>query len=143
GIARSLESLWRSNQGKLALSLLEHIEQKKVSTEESLMLVLLGLFLRGVRKSTITKHLLISNEKYERLIELAGQYHLYTKNNEQVSSLGKIFLQQYRDKYGYSKKKLKVDNNPAEYYPSQCEGKIRFSGKATRGNGRVEPMETS
>lgn len=142
GAIRSLESLWRSNQRKLALSLLEQIEQKKVTTDVSLMLVLLGLLLRGVKKSTIPRHLLLANDKYDQLIELAAQHCLYTKNNEQVTALGKLFIQRYRDKYGYSKKKQNVENDPVEYYPTQCEGNVRFSGKVTRGNGRVEPMET-
>ena len=130
GVMRSIESLWNKNQENLALALLENIDKKKVSPDESLMLIQLGLLLKGVTPSKIGAYLLVSIEKSEQLINLAVKYFLYSKQTGKVTSFGKEFLKRYRNNYGYSKKNITVENKPNEYYPSQCEGEFRFSGKS-------------
>lgn len=130
GIMRAVESLWNNSQENLALILLENIDRNNISQDESLMLTQLGLLLKGIAVSKIASYLFISIEKNEQLINLSVKYFFYNKITKEVTALGKEFIKRYRSKYREPKKKITIAKNLEEYYPSQCEGKLRFSGKS-------------
>ena len=124
-----LESLWNSNQKELAFNLLENIEKKHLSIDDTHLLAMLGLLLKGVNSSKVGEYLLISIERKNILFNLAEECGLILENK--VTSFGKELVGKYRKSYRYSNKEISFENKSNTYYPSQCEGNIRFSGKSS------------
>jgi hypothetical protein len=143
GTDRVCEALWKVNQPKLALSLLESLDGiQKLGAEQWMLLTLLGLRLRGVTESTLATKVLIDNQACRRLLVLAGEMGLYDIVNGGVTAIGREYVSRFRMRYGRKGKTEPVAYNPATYYPTQCEGKFRKPGKTIRDNSRIVPMES-
>jgi hypothetical protein len=141
GTERALETLWRANQPKLALSLLDALDHTvPLTVEQRLLLTMLGLRLRGVLESDLAIRLLISDSVSKRLLGVAAGMGLYDRTLAQVTSMGREFVSRFRNKFGRAPQHYTVGKNPDNYYPQQCEGKLRELGKTGRGNGRSVPM---
>ena len=69
GTERAIEALWRANQPKLALSLLEALDRAApLSADQRLLLTLLGLRLRGVAESELADRLLMGSAECAGLL---------------------------------------------------------------------------
>jgi hypothetical protein len=143
GTERALEALWRANQPKLALSLMEALDHAApLDDDQCLLLTLLGLRLRGVAESGLANRLLMGSTECAGLLGRAAEMGLYAQTSSQVTPLGKELVARFRERSGRVRRPLLVDTSPADYYPSQCEGKLLKPGKTARGNGRAVPMES-
>jgi hypothetical protein len=143
GTERAVESLWRANQRKLALSLLEALDHEApLDADQGMLLTLLALRLRGVNEDDLTARLLMNASKCRQLLRRAVQIGLYDKGASQVTPLGKEFVARFRKRFKLPHRPVAVDKNPADYYPTQCEGKLRKLGKTDRSNDRLGPMES-
>lgn len=144
GTDRASEALWKVNQPKLALSLLESLEgARKLDTEQWRILTLLGLRLRGVDELALAAKVLIDNKTCHDLLVLAGEMGLYNITDRNVTAIGREYVSRFRLRYGRKRPAEQVAHNPATYYPTQCEGKFREPGKTIRGNNRMVPMGRS
>lgn len=143
GADRACEALWKVNQPKLALSLLESLDgNRKLETEQWMLLTLLGLRLRGVAESSLAAKVLIDNTACRDLLVQAGDMGLYDIADGSVTSIGREYVARFRMRYGRKKQIESVAHNTATYYPTQCEGKFREPGKTVRGKSRMVPMES-
>lgn len=143
GTDRACEALWKVNQPKLALSLLESLDgNRKLETEQWMLLTLLGLRLRGVTEASLATKVLIDNKACRKLLVLAGEMGLYDIVDESVTAIGREYVSRFRMRYGRKDSTVPVAHNPATYYPTQCEGKFREPGKTVRGKSRIVPMES-
>ncbi len=101
GTDRACEALWKVNQPKLALSLLESLEgNRKLDTEQWILLTLLGLRLRGVAESYLASKLLMDNIVCSKLLELAGDMGLYDIAAKSVTAIGREYVSRFRMRYG-------------------------------------------
>jgi hypothetical protein len=129
GIERAAEALWQVDQSQLALGLLDALNQtRRLTVDESLMLTLLGLRLRGVGEGDLSKRVLLSKQETKRLLELADVMGLYGTSTTLVTPVGKEFVRRFREGVGRATRlrspdKVGVATN--SYYPIQCEGKLR------------------
>ena len=164
GTVRALETLWRTNQPKLALSMLDALdhavplaaEQRMLLTMlglllpegdrrtrlvERMLLTMLGLLLRGVPEAELAVRLLMIDFESKELLERSVEMGLYDKTAARVTPMGKEFVSRFRNRFGHARGPHAVGTNPDSYYPQQCEGKLRELGKTDRGNGRSVPVE--
>lgn len=123
---RTLDALWGSNQPRLALSLLEALDKSERLTDQNyFMLTVLGLRLRGVSEQNIPGKLLLESRQCNDLIQSAVTMGLYERTGSSVTPLGKEVLERFRDRQGKTLRKKVVGKSPEEYYPTQCEGRLR------------------
>lgn len=142
GSERAIEALWRSNQPKLALSLLEALDRAApLTSEHRMLLTLLGLRLRGIAEGHVAALLLISGFEFEKLLGRAVDINLYDKTSAQVTPMGREFVSRFRKHFGSSRRPDVIARSPKDYYPSQCEGKLRELGITVRGDTRSVPVE--
>jgi hypothetical protein len=133
GKDRGAEALWRANQPKLALGLLEALDDtRNLRKDDWLLLCLLGLSLRGVPESSLAGRLLIGKKECRRLLEFGARRRLYDMGKKGVTLLGKEFVERFRRRYHKPLVRYSVGRDPKTYYPSQCEGKFRKPGKTVR-----------
>lgn len=128
GVERAAETLWDSQQPKLALAILDTLDQRRrLTVDESLTLTLLGLRLRGIRVSELPRRMLLSVPETKRLLRLAETMGLYEMADGRVSTLGREFVQRFRDQGQRDPRRrdLTIGRGAASYYPSQCEGVLR------------------
>lgn len=142
GTDMAIEALWRSNQPKLALSLLEALNHATpLTNQQRLLLTLLGLRLRGISEADLATRLLMTNSEISQLLCLAETMELYDKAGAQATPMGREFVARFRERFDRRRHPQVVARNPEDYYPSQCEGKLRELGIADQGSGRSVPME--
>jgi hypothetical protein len=142
GMVRAIENLWQANQHKLALILLESLDHAApLDVDQRMLLTLLGLRLRGVSEADLAARILMSNSEYEELLRRAEEMGLYDKVRSIVTPMGKEVVSRFRERFGHTSRSRVVAKNPVDYYPWQCEGKLRELGKTGRGNSRSVPME--
>lgn len=142
GTERAIEALWRANQPKLALSMLDALDHiAPLSAEHRILLTMLGLRLRGIPEAELAVRLLMSASESIQVLGIASAMGLYDKEAAQVTPLGKTLVSRFRDCFSRARRQRTVGMNLDTYYPSQCEGKLRELGKTDRGNGRSVPME--
>ncbi|WP_158818134.1 hypothetical protein [Methylocapsa sp. S129] len=133
GTIRAIESLWRINQRKLALSLLDALDRIiPLNLRRRMMLSLLGLCLRGVPETELPRRLLVSNAECQKLLRSAARTGLYDNNTSQITPLGREFVVRFRARFGDANRSKPVGKDPAKYYPQQCEGEFRKLGKTDR-----------
>jgi len=141
GTDRACEALWKVNQPKLALSLLESLDgNRKLDTEQWMLLTLLGLRLRGVAESYLAAKLLMDNIACCKLLVLAGDMGLYDIAAKSVTAIGREYVSRFRMRYDKKEPIKPVAHNPATYYPAQCEGKFKKPGKTVWGQSQMVPM---
>lgn len=139
---RTLESLWRANQPKLTLSLLAALDHEvPLTTEQRMLLTMLGLRLRGVPEGNLAARLLMTESASKKLHRMALTMGLYDDTTDRVTPMGKELVARFRERFGPARRLKVVGKNLEDYYPSQCEGKLRELGITDRGNGRPVPME--
>jgi len=139
---REVEVLWQVNQPKLALSLLEAVDRTKpLTTEQRVILSLLGLRLRSVPECDLARRLLMTDAECKELLRKAVEMGLYDLVTSTVSPMGREVMSRFRAAFGQSQKENKVGKDPSEYYPQQCEGRFLRLGKTDRKNSRSVPME--
>lgn len=142
GTERAIEALWRANQPKMALSMLDALEHiTPLSAEHRILLTMLGLRQRGISEAELAVRLLMSASESIQMLGKAEAMGLYDKKAAQVTPLGKTLVSRFRDYFSRPCRQRTVGLNLETYYPSQCEGKLRELGKTDRGNGRSVPME--
>ena len=142
GMERAFEALWRANQPKLALSMVDALDHLvPLSTEQRIVLTMLGLRLRGISESGLSLRLLISISESEQVLGMAVAMGLYDKETSQVTPLGKTLVSRFQERFSRARRRRMVGMSPDTYYPKQCEGKLLELGKTDRGNGRSVPME--
>ncbi|MBF0212417.1 MAG: hypothetical protein HQM00_02500 [Magnetococcales bacterium] len=123
---RTLDVLWESNQPRLALSLLETLDKSEPLTNDNyLMIVVLGLRLRGFSEQNLAGRLLMEYRQCEDLIQRAVTMGLYERAESSVTPLGREVVKRFRDRQGKPLRNKAVGKNPEEYYPVQCEGRLR------------------
>jgi hypothetical protein len=143
GVERALEVLWHTNQPKLALSLLDALNQSAPLTSElALMLTALGLRLRGVFESNLAVRLYMNEASLKKLLNVAISMNLYDGTSKNVTPMGKEFVSRFRSRFSGKSRHPVLGKSPESYYPSQCEGNLLKLGKTGRGNGRSVPMES-
>ena len=143
GIARAMEALWRANQPKLALSLLDALDHAApLVPDQWLLLTLLGLRLRGVVESELADRLLIARTDCADLLGRAAEMGLYVQEFSQVTPLGRAVVARFRERSTQVRRPQPIDTSPADYYPQQCEGKLLHTGRTAPANGRAVPMES-
>lgn len=142
GTERTLEALWRANQPKLALGLLAALDYVvPLTIEQRMLFTMLGLRLRGIPESDLAVRLLINDSKSKELLGKAFEMGLYDKTAAQVTPMGKEIVSRFRERFDHTRRLRTVAMPPDNYYPLQCEGKLRELGITDRGNGRSVPME--
>lgn len=140
GEERALEALWKANQKKMAVSLLDALEGKKrLAAEDNLLLTILSLRLGNITDAEILRRLLMSTTEYSSILERAAQLGVYDSTSQQVSLLGKDLIVRFRER-SISRLPQTIDTSSEPYYPTQCEGKLRKPGKADRLQDRSVPM---
>jgi hypothetical protein len=136
GLERATEALWQADQTQLALGLLDAFNQmRRLTVDESLMLTLLGLRLRGVMENDLAKRILLSKQETMQLLALAETMGLYKAATTLVTPVGKEFVRRFREGAGGSARIRSPDRvgmATNSYYPLQCEGKLRQLGKTDR-----------
>ena len=142
GTDHAIETLWRANQPRLALRLLDSLDrEKRLDQNHWMLMTLLGLRLRGVSEDNLPSHLLIDTITFRVLLDLGIDMGLYDKSTKNVTGLGKELVSRFRKRTNRGLYSGRVGRSPSTYYPSQCEGKFRNPGKTVRGHGRAVPME--
>lgn len=142
GTERAIEVLWRANQPKLALSLLDALDHVvPLSAEQRMLLAMLGLRLRGTAEADLAARLLMSTADSTKLLDMAISMGFYDKESTQVTPLGKALVSRFRERFNRASRQKTIGRNADTYYPERCEGKLRELGKTDRGNGRSVPME--
>jgi hypothetical protein len=112
-----------------------------LKADQRLLLILLGLRMRGVAESELADRLLIGRNDCDTLLTRAAEMGLYVRASLQVTRLGQKLVERFRERFGRVHRPEPIDMSPADYYPEQCEGKLLKSGKTARGNGRAVPMK--
>lgn len=141
GTERTIEVLWNANQPKLALSLLKALDHTTpLTVEQRMLLTLLGLSLRGIPEVDLASKLLLSADEFKELLRRAIDMKLYDKASARVTPMGGEFVSLFREYFDRRLSKV-VGINPEDYYPRQCEGKLRELGKTSRSNARLVPMD--
>jgi hypothetical protein len=126
GTVRSIEALWQANQPKLSLSLLDSLDHAApLDVQKRMLLTLLGLRLRGVSEADLASRILMPNPEYEELLCLAVEMGLYDKVKSIVTPMGKEVVSRFRERFGHISRSRVVAKSPVDYYPWQCEGKLR------------------
>jgi hypothetical protein len=144
GEERLVEALWRSNQPKLALGLLDALEgSTPLPAEYWTLLTILGLCLRGVSAAALGTKVLMSTLEVNSELAKASSFGLYDIDAAKVTSMGAEFVSRFKDRSRSRAKKELLDVNLEDYYPMQCEGKFQKLGKTDRGNGRTVPMSST
>ncbi|MHB8226760.1 phosphoribosyltransferase-like protein [Acidithiobacillus sp.] len=134
GTERISEALWRANQPKLALNLLDALDHVvPLSAEQRILLMMLGLLLRGIPEANMATRMLMSNSEIKRLLDMAETMGLYDKVTAQPTPMGRAFVSRFRERFSHARRQRIVGTNPDTYYPYQCEGKLRELGKTDRG----------
>lgn len=123
-LVRTTEALWDANQPRLALSLLDALDNAApLSVEQRNILTLLGLRVKGVQESNLAKYLLMSMQEVQQLLSTAETLELYDKLTGEVTLLGKTLLERLRKSASHGSKD-KLGKEPQSYYPAQCGGEI-------------------
>lgn len=139
---REVEILWKVNQPKLALGLMEALDYATpLRAEQRQLLTLLGLCLRRIPEVDLPRRLLLTNIEISRLIKLAARMGLYDTTKAQVTPLGREVVSRFRERYQCARKRKTVGKNPSGYYPLECEGRLRNLGKTNHDKKRLVPME--
>lgn len=134
GTERAFEALWRANQPKLALRMIDALDHiTPLSVEQRIVLTMLGLRLRGISGAELAVRLLMSASEFKQVLEIAVAMGLYDEATEQVTPLGKTLVSRFRECFNRARRQRTVGMTPDTYYPSQCEGKLRELGKTDRG----------
>lgn len=142
GTERALETLWRANQPKLALSLLTALDHAApLTVEQRMLLTILGLRLRGISEADLAVRLLMSDSQSKVLLGRALEMGLYDKTAAQVTPMGRELVSRFRERFHRARQLSAVAMDPDNYYPQQCEGKLRELGITDRSNERSVPME--
>ncbi len=142
GTERALETLWRANQPKLTLSLLAALDHEvPLTAEQRMLLTMLGLRLRGISEDNLATRLLMSDSESKKLRRMAMEMGLFDDTAAQVTPMGKELVSRFRERFCRARRLEVVGKNPEDYYPCQCEGKLRELGITDRGNGRPVPVE--
>ena len=129
---RAAHELWSSNQPKLALSLLDSFDHgNPLTSEQWMLLTLLGLRLRGVEEVNLPNRLLISIEECRCILKIGIDMGLYDLSINNITDLGKEVVRRFKERFDKRRKKRldMFDNDLSNYYPSQCEGKLLCPGK--------------
>jgi DNA-binding MarR family transcriptional regulator len=143
GTDRALEILWRANQPKLALSLLDALDHGvPLTAEHRMLLTLLGMRLRGIPETNLAARMLMSSSEFKKLLRRAVEMGLYEKAAAQVTPMGREVVSRFRERFSCARRQQVVGRSPEDYYPSQCEGKLLELGITERGNSRSVPMES-
>lgn len=141
GSERAIEALWRVNQPQLALSLLDALDHAEpLTTEQRMLLTMLGLSLRGVSAIDLASRLMMTIPETEKLLGMATEMGLFDKNKDQVTAMGKELVSRFRERFQKLSRLRPVGTSPEGYYPSQCEGKLRELGITDRGDLRSVPV---
>ncbi len=142
GSERAIEALWRVNQPQLALSLLDALDHAEpLTSEQRMLLSMLGLSLRGVLETDLASRLMITISETKKLLGIAVEMGLFDKSQDRVTAMGKELVSRFRERFQKVCRQRPVGISPDGYYPSQCEGKLRELGITGRGNGRSVPVE--
>lgn len=142
GTERGIEALWKANQPKLAFSLLNSLEHTSpLTSDQRMLLMLLGLSLRGIPEEGLASRLFLSADKFNKLLIHAINMKLYDKASARVTPMGRQFVTLFRERVNHHSSKI-FGINPEDYYPDQCEGKHRKLGKTNRSNARLVPVES-
>lgn len=138
GTVRAIEGLWSAGQRKLALSILDGLEHVgRLSSDNRLMLTLLGFRMRGVSVGTVASQLQMPDSAIEALLNHAQSLGLYKTASMSVSQLGQEFVNRFRRLVNNRPLVKPLGKDPAAYYPSQCGGKARVLGKVEAGSSRA------
>lgn len=130
GIEAAAEDLWSSNQRKLALAMLTAVaKETRLSPEDWLLLTVLGLSLRGLRATDISRRILTSQDDIEHILARAALARLYEPSSHQVTLLGREMVKKFRERYSKIPRLQPIGSQATGRYPSQCEGKFFKSGK--------------
>jgi hypothetical protein len=141
GATRAIDAVWRANQPKLALGLIEALDYSRpLESDLRMLLILLGLRLRRVSVARLVTQTLITKSRARELFRLAAEMGLYELSESRVTSLGREFVQRFRERFGREHRRSRIGKDPSGYYPGQCEGEFRTLGKTGRPLRRPVPM---
>lgn len=125
-IQRHTEALWNTNQPKLALRILDCLnEDKPLPLKYRVIFTILGLRKRRMSERKISSKLILSISEFSKYLNEAQSIGLYDKATSSVTPLGQEFLSRFRNRINQKKHNCVIVNNDEMYYPLQCEGKIR------------------
>jgi len=142
GTERAIEALWRVNQPKLALGLLDALDHAApLTAEQRMLLTMLGLSLRGIPETDLASRLLMTIPETSNLIGTAIEMGLFDRDKAHVTIMGRELVSRFRERLRHARRQRPVAASPEDYYPSQCEGKLRELGITDRGNVRSVPVE--
>ncbi|MBF0294194.1 MAG: hypothetical protein HQL96_03320 [Magnetococcales bacterium] len=126
GSARASEVLWQVNQPGLALSLLDALDHTvPLTTEQRIMLAMLGLRLRGVSENNLAVKLFLTHQQCKEALQILIEMGLYDKRLTHVTQLGREFVSRFRERFGPARRLRAVAKSPESYYPQQCEGELQ------------------
>lgn len=130
GHYRAAERLWSARQRKLAVTLLDAVEgSAALKSEDWVLLSLLGLLLKGIAPAKLAAKLVIKKAECEAVLTRGAKMGLYDPVSSLVTPLGKEVVTRFRRRSESRRHQSTVGNDPAIYYPDQCEGRFRDPGK--------------
>lgn len=124
------EVLWSVNQKNLAILILDSIENNQIEPRFNLIITLLGLLSRAGRsKESLASRAFLSISKIDEYVSQLIESDLIKEDmhNLKITPLGIAVLQRFKKN---RLKKInfmeKIELEKENYYPSQCDGHLRF-----------------
>ena len=116
---RHAESLWRSGQYGIALSILESLRTNRLAPDLADLLAMMGLLVKGCKREDLQSTLLLESSRVSSLIEAAGDLGL-TDYNGVPTEFGRDLLTRSRQKFApVEPAKIRLATESRFYYPSQ------------------------
>jgi hypothetical protein len=129
---RHAEVLWKSAQYRLALKLLDDLQNGRKNKDHQLALTLLGLLGRNIRLERLAPMMLLSDERITGLLEVISQLGLATPDGK-ITGFGKDLLKRSRGTFLVGNKYIQPNEEAISFYfPKQFRG---VQGKSSeKGN---------
>ena len=100
GSERAIEQLWRANQPKLAMSILDALDQTvPLNPDDWMLLTFLGLRLRGIAESKLAGRVMMTTANCLILLDRASKMGMYNRSSGKVTALGKEFVARFRSSH--------------------------------------------
>ena len=117
-VLSSINAIADIGKTRLALSILDQIENKRIDKRNVDLLTLLSLFSAGVDKANMQRYVLMDDEYIKNMIKDLLTWN-YIDSENKVTELGKYVLEKYKNLH-ISKKELY--NNVVNYLPKHFRG---------------------
>jgi hypothetical protein len=124
GLSVAINTLSDTRNTRLALSILEKIEENAISQEFAIILLMLGMVSAGIPRDALHARTYQRRDQCEIILSRMTDAGLLQIDEYRITDIGRHLLEKFRNSRRKPQKPLEICHQ-TPYIPTQCEGKLQ------------------